>query len=183
MSTDDNKEMMQCQPTEQGQPPSRTTQEGESLPEDSQGLGTRRAGPFQIGFVDEVNGPGAVECAGYRPTHHELRVLAQHWAEQALCTEVFYFLYAQTGSTEWRLHAYAERRCERIAESLGPEPMNEVLASAKKKVQEEYRLSDEEWAVFERGDPDEWARFQDEVQRKMATADERSATARGTDEA
>ena len=172
MSTDDNKEMMQCQPTEQGQPPSRTTQEGESLPEDSQGLGTRRAGPFQIGFVDEVNGPGAVECAGYRPTHHELRVLAEHWAQQALCTEVFYFLYAQTGGTESRLLAYAGRRCDRIADILGQEPMNEVLASVRKQVQEKYVLSDQEWAVFERGDPAEWARFQDEVRRQEVIAEE-----------
>jgi hypothetical protein len=167
MSTDDNKNQQASTDDCQGPPRSHTTQEGESLPEDSQGLGTTRAGPFQIGFVDEVNGPGAMECAGYRPTHHELRVLAQHWAEQALCTEVIYFLHAQTGSTELRLQAYAERRCERIAENLGQEPMNEVLASAKKKVQKKYGLSDEEWAVFERDDADEWERFQDEVRRNM----------------
>jgi hypothetical protein len=172
MTTDDKKNPQVSTHDGQGTPRSHTTQERAPLPEDSQGLGSIRAGPFQIGFVDEVNGPGAVECAGYRPTHHELRVLAEHWAQQALCTEVFYFLYAQTGGTESRLLAYAGRRCDRIADILGQEPMNEVLASVRKQVQEKYVLSDQEWAVFERGDPAEWARFQDEVRRQEVIAEE-----------
>jgi hypothetical protein len=145
-------------------------QDGDPLPEDSMGLGALGTGRVLIGCVDEVNGPGAAECASYRPTNHELRVLAEHWAEQALATDVFYFVYAQTGSSEWRRRAYAERRRARIADILGQEAMDEVLASVKKKVQEDRQLSDQEWAIYERGDPAEWRRFQDQVQRDMDAA-------------
>src|SRR5262245_47382834 len=73
---------------EPGRPP--LPREGDPPPEDSAGLGALGDGRVLIGFVDEVNGPGAVECAGYRPTIHELRVLAEHWAEQALSVDVFH---------------------------------------------------------------------------------------------
>lgn len=53
-----------------------------------------------IGCVDEVNGRGAEEVTGFVSTRHELIVLVKYWAGRMLDDEYFYFLYAQTGSTE-----------------------------------------------------------------------------------
>ena len=36
--------------------------------------------PFPIAAVEEVNGPGAAELAGFVPTRHELLELARYWA-------------------------------------------------------------------------------------------------------
>ena len=51
-----------------GQPP---TAVPEDKRDDSDGLGARRMGPMVMGFVDEVNGPGAAPCPDYVPTRHK----------------------------------------------------------------------------------------------------------------
>jgi hypothetical protein len=114
-----------------------------------------------LGFVDEVNGPGAVECDGYRPTAFELGLLARHWAEAALDPLIFSFLYDSWGSSESRRTAYAGRRLSRLAGVIGQQAVDEAVAAAEKKLREDYGLDDRLWEIYQRGDPDEWARIQE----------------------
>ena len=39
---------------------------------------------FLVGYVDEVNGAGAVEVPDFVPTRHELIQIVRYWAEEAL---------------------------------------------------------------------------------------------------
>jgi hypothetical protein len=79
------------------------------------------AGGFTIGFVNEVNGPGAREVPQYTPTRAELLELIKYWESKFLVTAYFMFAHSQAGSVEIRLGPYAERRVARIVELLGYE--------------------------------------------------------------
>jgi hypothetical protein len=74
-----------------------------------------------IGFVNEVNGPGAREVPEYTPTTAELLELIKYWELKFLDTEYFMFEHSQAGSREIRLGPYAARRVARIIELLGDE--------------------------------------------------------------
>ncbi len=110
-----------------------------------------------VGYVDEVNGPGATEVAGFVPTRHELIQLVKYWAGVRLHHRWSYFMYRVTGSTEYRQSVFAENRIARIAKLLG---YNEV----KKAVQEVYdefgerseRLAPRLWQIFLHGDEAAW---------------------------
>ena len=47
---------------------------------DSEGLGFWRIDKFIVGYVDQVNGSGAVEMPGFVATRHELIQLVMYWA-------------------------------------------------------------------------------------------------------
>ena len=72
-----------------------------------------------IGFVDNVNGYGAREVAGFIPTQAELVELAKYWEYTFLSRAYFVFSTRQIGSTDLRLSPFAERRVTRIIDLVG----------------------------------------------------------------
>ncbi len=99
------------------------------------------------GSVDEVNGPGAEEIQGFTPTRHELIQLVKFWAEEKIDLEYFYFLYAQTGSTEIRLGPFASSN-NHLVQILGEDEVNRVIDEVHAKFKRERNISDREWDIF-----------------------------------
>ena len=132
-----------------------------TLSPDSEGLGYWGNERHVIGCVDNVNGPGAVECPGYTPTRYELRVLAKHWADVSLRTSVDCFLMACAGSSDSREIAFADRRFGRIAEQLGDDEAKQIWGEVE--AVERDRLGERYWRVFQEGSQEET----EEVQREI----------------
>src|SRR5271169_6318771 len=93
---------------------------------DTGGLGTMAAGPLVIGSVDAVNGENGKEAPEFLATRHELKQLAEYWAQERIEHDFDWFLYQSTGSSEWRWSVYISRRLNRLSEILGPEAMRGV---------------------------------------------------------
>jgi len=147
------------------------TEKREPCP-DSEGLGYWGNERFVVGYVDEVNGYNSAVVPDFVPTRYELIELAKYWATIALDLRFDYFLYTQTGSSEWRRDAFASRRVGRIGEILGQDEINKVIDQ----VYEEYGKKQDAraWAIFMNGTPEEQKAFQDEVQRKISESFERA---------
>jgi hypothetical protein len=139
---------------------------------DSDGLGFWGNEVFTVGYVEEVNGPDSVEMPEFVPTRYELIQLAKYWATLALDLQFDFFLYGQTGSSEYRLDAFARRRVGWIAEILGREQVDKVIDQA----YEEYgkKQDAKAWGIFMTGTPEEQEAFQDEIQRRICEASERA---------
>ena len=139
---------------------------------DSEGLGFWGDERFTVGYVDEVNGPNSAEMPEFVPTRYELIQLAKYWATIVIDLRFDYFLYTQTGSSEWRLDAFAWRRVGRIGEILGQDQINKVIDQA----YEEYgkKQDPRAWSIFLNGTPEEQAAFQDEIQQKISERFERA---------
>src|SRR5580704_3162189 len=86
---------------------------------DSEGLGICGNENFTLGYVDEVNGPGAVEMPGVVVTKHELVQLLKYWASIRIDIRFDWFTSQCVGSSETRLESFSGRRITRIAEVLG----------------------------------------------------------------
>lgn len=138
---------------------------------DSEGLGFWGNQAFTVGYVDEVNGPNSVEMPEFVPTRYELIQLAKYWATIVIDLRFDYFLYTTTGSSEWRLDAFARRRVGRIGEILGQDEINKVIDQA----YEEYGKEQDPraWSIFLNGTPEEKEAFQDEIQQKISEQIER----------
>jgi len=147
-----------------------TTNKRKACP-DSEGLGFWGDERFTVGSVDEVNGPNSAVMPEFLPTRYELIQLAKYWATIALDLSFDYFLYTQTGSSEWRLDAFARRRVGRIGEILGQDEINKVIDQA----YEEYGKEQDPraWSIFLNGTPEEQEAFQDEIQQKIGEQIER----------
>ena len=147
-----------------------STEKRQACP-DSEGLGFWGTQSFTVGYVDEVNGPNSVEMPDFAPTRYELIQLAKYWATIVIDLRFDYFLYTQTGSSEWRLDAFANRRVGRIGEILGQDEFNKVIDQA----YEEYgkKQDPRAWSVFLNGTPEEKEAFQDEIQQKIGEQIER----------
>jgi hypothetical protein len=100
-----------------------------------------------IGFVDEVNGPGAREVPEFTPTRTELLELVKYWTLIFLEWEHRRFETATAGSREVRMCPYADRRVYRIIELLGDDAAKAV-----------HEVSNQ---FAERVEPLEWERFQE----------------------
>jgi hypothetical protein len=81
-----------------------------------------------------------------------------------------YFLYTSTGSTEWRLDAFASRRVDRIATLLGEGEVQKVIQEAEEKFSK--TTNPRAWAIFKNGTPAEQEAFQDEVLRSISEHDD-----------
>jgi hypothetical protein len=116
-----------------------------------------------IGYVDEVNGEGAKEIAGFVATRHELLELTKYWAQRVLDSEFFVFHTAQIGSDDLRIGPYGNRRIDRIAELIGKEPVDAVV----KQVQDDFAKEQDPriWEIFTRGDKAQYLAFDKEVAR------------------
>ncbi len=131
---------------------------------DNKGLGSCGRPGFCIGYVDEVNGPGAGEVVGFVPTRHELLELARYWATVAVDLEYFWFTYGQYSSDRFRRQSLAWRRVGRIQELLG-EDTNKVV----EKVYEEYGEKQEKrhWEAFLLGNAEQRKAVRQEIARAM----------------
>jgi hypothetical protein len=93
-------------------------------------------GGWRIGYVGEVNGPGAEEISGFVPTRHESIVIAKHWMRVQLDEEYFCFLTSSSGSSTWRRVAFAGRRIERLAGLLGEQAVTDAWEEVRKEFAE-----------------------------------------------
>jgi len=103
-----------------------------------------------FGCVEEVNGPGAKEIAGYTLTRHELLQLVKYWYREALDDEWYFFIFGQTGSSEFRRGNFARRRIRRAATAIGQEAVDQAI----KEVREEFKAKVNDarlWDIFENG--------------------------------
>ena len=112
-----------------------------------------------IGYVEEVNGAGAMEVPEFDPTRHELIQLVKYWAEVAFRIEYEWFLTGCTGSTEMRLKPFAWNRIGRIAEHLGDEEVKKVLHE----VYDEFEKKQDKrlWDIWLNGTKEQWDAVRD----------------------
>jgi hypothetical protein len=132
---------------------------------------------FVVGYVEEVNGAGAKEIAGYIPTRHELIQLVKYWYGQFLDLEWSFFTTGQTGSYEIRLGPFAERRINRAATAIGEGAVKQAI----KEVRDEFKAKVDDarlWDIFENGDSGQWAAVQDEWMREELEQDATDALGR-----
>jgi hypothetical protein len=124
---------------------------------DSEGLGCWGDNRFVVGYVDEVNGPGSVEVAGFAATRHELMQLVKYWSDLAIDLQFSWFIDQSVGSSETRLEPFAWRRISRIADVLG----NDLVSAAVQQAYEEYGrgCDPRAWHVFRNGTPEEREAF------------------------
>jgi hypothetical protein len=118
-----------------------------------------------IGYVDEVNGAESDLVEGYPLARFELLELARHWAREQLEIRIFWFLHAQTSSSESRTLAYAQRRLNRIEELLGGDEVRRVIDEVEGEARR--RIGDRYWDVFKSGDSKARKEVQDEVQQQL----------------
>ena len=84
-----------------------------------------------VGFVEQVNGPGAEECREFVPTKHELSVLAKYWIRERLNADWPVFCYEHYSSKWSRISDFAHRRLARIERILGREAFDAAEAEVK----------------------------------------------------
>jgi hypothetical protein len=164
-------------PSTTPEPPEVTsTQKGNP---DSEGLGCWGNEHFVVGYIDEVNGPGAVEVPGFVATRHELTQLAKYWAAVKIDHEFSWFANQQTGSSEIRLQPFASRRIGRIASALG----EEEVAKAVNEAYEEFGkgIDPRTWKIFREGTAEERQALQAEIEREMRGTEDPETIAKITE--
>ncbi len=119
---------------------------------DTEGLGAMAiaGGGLIIGSVDAINGQDGEEVE-FPVTKHELRALAAYWWTERLDHDFDWFVYQQTGSSEWRWSAYISRRLNRLGQILGEEAMDKAFDDAAARWRKLYKIDDEAWRVFTDG--------------------------------
>ena len=123
------------------------------------------SGGFCIGYVAEVNGPGAIAVPEFIVSRHELLVLLKYWAEIDVDISFFCFSYETYGSDWSRRKAFAVKRVNRIADALADE---ESVTKAWHEVYETYGKQYEglPWKVFSgKATPEEERQFREEQAR------------------
>lgn len=128
---------------------------------DNEWLDPVQAGPFTIGYDEDIHGAGGTAVAVYEPTKHELSIVARHWIRELLEIDIFWFLYSTTGSWEVRTRSYSIRRLERIADVIGEDALNEIVRQEGEIARR--RLGARYWHIFEHGTPEEWDQVWQEV--------------------
>ena len=128
---------------------------------DNEGLGPM--GP--IGFVDEVNGPGAEEIHGFVPTRHELIQIVKYWAYVELELTHLMHVSQQTGSDWLRKTSFAGRRIGRIERILGGDEVEKAVVEVYGEfLKKHYK---EIWNVFVNSTAEEQAALEEEIWRRM----------------
>ncbi|MFZ3334219.1 MAG: hypothetical protein WA197_26550 [Candidatus Acidiferrales bacterium] len=119
---------------------------------DTEGLGAMAiaGGGLIIGSVDAINGQDGEEVE-FPVTRHELRALAEYWWTERLDHDFDWFVYQQTGSSEWRWSVYITRRLNRLGQILGEEAMDKAFDDAAARWRKLYKIDDEDWRVFTEG--------------------------------
>ena len=136
-------------------------QEGAKPSEDSEGLHAWGSDRYVIGSVDEVNGPEASPCPEYVPTRHEVLQLARYWSARWMDIEMSYFFTSAVGSSDWRVHAYAGRRLDRMAEAIGLEAVDKVFGEIREKCREDMDVR--HWQIYQSGTDEERTKLVEEM--------------------
>jgi hypothetical protein len=121
---------------------------------------------FRVGFVDEVNGPGAAEAAAYVPTRHEVVELVKYWYRRALDNSWFFFICGDTGSSEWRVEEFARRRVDRAETAIGRESVDAAIGEAREEFRTKVVKDDRLWEIYENGTEEQWQAVWDETYRE-----------------
>jgi len=110
---------------------------------DTEGLGAMAiaGGDLIIGSVDAINDQDGEEME-FPVTRHELRAPAAYWWTERLDHDFDWFVYQQTGSSEWRWSAYITRRLSRLGQILGEEAMEDAFDDASARWRKLYKISD-----------------------------------------
>lgn len=139
---------------------------------DTEGLGamTIAGGALIIGSVDAINGKEGEEVE-FPVTRHELYALAEYWWAERIDHDLWFFLYQQTGSSEWRWSVYINRRLDRMHGALGKEAMDRAFDGAAARIRKLRNISDEEWKVFTEGTREEQEAWREEQWRKQEEAE------------
>lgn len=132
---------------------------------DSEGLGIYGNDKFTLGYVDEVNGPGAVEMPGFVVTKHELVQLVKYWASTRIDIRFDWFVDQCVGSSETRLESFAGRRIARIAEVLGEDETSAAVQQAYAEYAK--NIDPRIWKVFLNGTPAEQRGLQEKIEGEM----------------
>ncbi len=138
---------------------------GKKHSSDSEGLGFYGNDRWTVGYVDEVNGSGAVEMPGFVSTKHELIQLVKYWASIRIDIRFDWFTSQCVGSSETRLESFSGRRIARIAEVLG----NDETSAAVQQAHGEYAKNVDPfvWDVFLNGTLEEQSALQEDIEREM----------------
>ena len=128
---------------------------------DNDRLQPETAGPFVIGMVDEVNGPGAAEVPEFVPTTHELTELVRYWAGVRLGRALTFFDTGTIGSTDTRRMDFAGRRIKRVADLIGKARVDAILDEVEQGVRSDYDAKT--WGIFQRGNQGEWDAHAEDV--------------------
>ena len=118
---------------------------------------------LNFGDVDEVNGVGAEEIEGFKPTRHELLQLALYWAERA--AQIEFDRFVDLAGTDSRALPFARARVDRIEDLLGDE-VEEVIKRASKMV--EARSDPRHWGIWQNGTTAQLCALQEEVKKTKA---------------
>ncbi len=151
---------------------------------DTEGLGAMAiaGGALIIGSVDAINGQDGKEVE-FPVTRHELRALAAHWWTERVDHDFEWFVYQQTGSSEWRWSAYIARRLDRLGQILGQEAMDKAFDDAAARWRKLYKIDDEEWRVFTKGTEEQQEVWREAQWRKQEEAEAQAAVRELAEEA
>jgi len=137
--------------------------------EDTDGLGMMAAGPLVIGSVDAINGKEGEEVPEFSP-RHELERLAAYWWTERIDRDFDWFVYQQTGSSEWRGAYTSSAACTAL-----PNPRRgghgKRFDDASARWRKLYKISDEDWRVFTRGSDQEQEAWRETQWRKQEEAE------------
>jgi hypothetical protein len=132
---------------------------------DNEWLDPVQAGPFTVGYDEDIHGAGGTAVADYEPMKHELSIVARHWIRKWLELCIFRFLYPTIGSREIMMRLYAIRWFGWIADAIGEDAVNEIVRQEEDIARR--RLGDRYWHIFKNGTPEEWDHVADEVREQM----------------
>ena len=124
-------------------------------------------GRYVVGYVDEVNGPGAAEVAVYVPTRHEVTELVKYWYRRVLDNSWCFFVYGGTGSSEWRIKTFAGRRLDRAEVAIGKEAVDAAIKEAREEFRTKVVKDDRLWDIFEHGTEEQWDAVRNESWREI----------------
>jgi len=122
-------------------------------------------------YVEEVNGPLAVEVQDFVPTRHELIQLVMYWAEQLIEVQYDGFMIGPGFSIDPCLDAFPRKRISRIAEVLGEEAVRQAIDQVYAEIGEkpDHFL----WEDFLNGNREQWDEVLEETHKALEETQEK----------
>ena len=119
-----------------------------------------------VGYVHEVNGPGAAEAPDFVATEHELITLVKHWGRVALHNEFFWFIYQVGGSSDTCETYFAYRRIARIADLIGQDEVDRIIDEVWEDFGKQQNVR--EWNLFRNGTKEQVKAFHIEREEDLS---------------
>jgi len=117
---------------------------GPGMPEESAGLGAWSGAGVTIGMVRGIHDRWARLAAGFVPTEYELALLSKHYLDQIMDIDLFWRCHQQTGSSEWRMRAFAGARLNTIERALGERKFSALIAKTEADWKQRFADADKE---------------------------------------